>query len=119
MHFGGLDLSSTTDITAWCVGRKLTDGYKCDCRFYIPEDRARIIEDRDRVRTGLADAGIATATYYRVPLHRQPHFARSCRFGAMPVAERAARHCLSLPMFPQLTDEEVEYVATTAARALS
>ena len=49
MHFGGLDLSSTTDITAWCVGQKLGDGYKADCRFYIPEDRARIIEDRDRV----------------------------------------------------------------------
>lgn len=49
MYFGGLDLSSTTDITAWCVGEKLSDGYKCDFRFYIPEDRARIIEDRDRV----------------------------------------------------------------------
>jgi phage terminase large subunit-like protein len=49
MHFGGLDLSSTTDITAWCVGRKLEDGYKCDFRFYIPEERASIIQDRDRV----------------------------------------------------------------------
>jgi phage terminase large subunit-like protein len=49
MHFGGLDLSSTTDITAWCVGKKLDDGYKVDCRFYIPEDRALIIQDRDRV----------------------------------------------------------------------
>ena len=52
MYFGGLDLSSTTDITAWCVGQKLDDGYKCDFRFYIPEDRARIIEDRDRVPYG-------------------------------------------------------------------
>ncbi len=49
MYFGGLDLSSTTDITAWCVGKKLEDGYKADFRFYIPEDRARIIQDRDRV----------------------------------------------------------------------
>lgn len=49
MYYGGLDLSSTTDITAWCVGEKLGDGYKCDWRFYIPEDRAGIIEDRDRV----------------------------------------------------------------------
>ncbi len=49
MYFGGLDLSSTTDISAWCVGKKLDDGYKCDFRFYIPEDRARIIADRDRV----------------------------------------------------------------------
>ena len=49
MHFGGLDLSSTTDITAWCVGKKLEDGYKADFRFYIPEDRARIIEDRSEI----------------------------------------------------------------------
>lgn len=49
MYYGGLDLSSTTDITAWCVGEKLSDGYKCDWRFYVPEDRARLIEDRDRV----------------------------------------------------------------------
>lgn len=49
MHYGGLDLSSTTDITAWCVGTKLTNGYKCDWRLYVPEERANIIEDRDRV----------------------------------------------------------------------
>jgi len=49
MYFGGLDLSSTTDITAWCVGEKLSDGYRCDWRFYIPEERARLLEDRDRV----------------------------------------------------------------------
>lgn len=49
MYYGGLDLSSTTDITAWCVGKKLDDGYQCDMRFYIPADRAAIIEDRDRV----------------------------------------------------------------------
>jgi phage terminase large subunit-like protein len=49
MHFGGLDLSSTTDITAWCVGKKETDGYKLDLRCYIPEDRARRLEERDRV----------------------------------------------------------------------
>lgn len=49
MHFGGLDLSSTTDITAWCVGEKTGDGYKADFRFYIPADRASLIEDRDRV----------------------------------------------------------------------
>ena len=63
MHFGGLDLSSTTDITAWCVGKKLEDGYKADFRFYIPEDRARIIEDRDRVPYSLwIREGWVTAT---------------------------------------------------------
>jgi len=47
--FGGLDLSSTTDLTAWCIGQKVGVGYRCQWKFYIPEDRARLIEDRDRV----------------------------------------------------------------------
>lgn len=63
MRFGGLDLSSTTDITAWCVGERASHGYKCDFRFYIPEDRAKFIEDRDRVpyRTWIKQ-GYVTAT---------------------------------------------------------
>lgn len=63
MHFGGLDLSSTTDITAWCVGKKLNDGYQADFRFYIPEERALRIEDRDRVPYSLwIRQGWVTAT---------------------------------------------------------
>lgn len=63
MFFGGLDLSSTTDITAWCVGKKLDGGYQADFRFYIPDDRARIIEDRDRVPYGTwIRQGYVTAT---------------------------------------------------------
>lgn len=46
---GGLDLSSTTDVTAWCRLQRKGEGWKAEWRFYIPEDRARIIEDRDRV----------------------------------------------------------------------
>jgi phage terminase large subunit-like protein len=46
---GGLDLSSTTDVTAYCRLQKVGDGWKVEWRFYIPEDRARIIADRDRV----------------------------------------------------------------------
>lgn len=63
MYFGGLDLSSTTDITAWCVGKRTEAGYKCDCRFYIPGDRASTIENRDRVPYSLwVREGWVTAT---------------------------------------------------------
>ena len=63
-------------------------------------------------------AGVATALYYGKPLHRHAHFATTCRFGPMPVAEDVAGRCVSLPIFPEMTDDEVDYVATTAARLL-
>lgn len=48
--FGGLDLASTTDLTAWCLLQKTEEGgYKARWRFWIPEDRMRDIERKDRV----------------------------------------------------------------------
>ena len=78
-----------------------------------------LVEDRDTLRTRLSDAGVATALYYPKPLHRHEHFARTCRFGKLDVAERVVRRCVSLPIFPEMTDEEVAYVADTTAALLS
>lgn len=47
--FGGLDLSCTTDITAFCLAKKTLDGYVMRWKYWIPEDRAREIEKRDKV----------------------------------------------------------------------
>ena len=77
-----------------------------------------IVDGRDALRSKLGEAGVATALYYPRPLHKHAHFASSCHFGDLPVAERVAGGCLSLPVFPEMTDEEVEYVATTVAAAL-
>jgi dTDP-4-amino-4,6-dideoxygalactose transaminase len=78
-----------------------------------------LVPDREGLRKRLQDAGVATAIYYDRPLHRHPYFSRSCRFDAMPVAERVAGQCVSLPMFPEMTDEEVGYVAETTARLIA
>lgn len=68
-------------------------------------------EQRDRLREHLSEAGIASGIYYPEPLHRQPAFAHLVADGdRFPVAEAAAAQCLSLPMFPELTDAEVERV---------
>ena len=63
---------------------------------------------RDRLQEALAKAGIASAVYYPVPLHRQEAFrAGGARHGALPVSDGMAEHVLSLPMFPEITEEEI------------
>ena len=65
--------------------------------------------DRDRVRRALAQAGIETGLHYPVPCHRQAPY-RGYASGDLPVAERAAREIVSLPMFPHLATEQITRV---------
>ncbi len=74
---------------------------------------------RDAVRDKLATAGVATAIHYPTPIHLQPVYASLGQaVGSCPVAERAAREMISLPMFPDLTLEQVDYVSESLAAAL-
>lgn len=77
------------------------------------------VRERDRVRARLAERGISTAVFYPIPLHLQECFSDlGYKAGDFPVAEKAAREVLALPIFPQLTDEEVERVAKEVLAAL-
>jgi dTDP-4-amino-4,6-dideoxygalactose transaminase len=67
--------------------------------------------DRDALRTHLAEAEIGTDIIYPIPLHLQPCFSDlGLKKGAFPVAEKTAETCLSLPVFPELTDDQVDFV---------
>ncbi|MGB4503010.1 MAG: DegT/DnrJ/EryC1/StrS family aminotransferase, partial [Dethiobacteria bacterium] len=70
--------------------------------------------ERERLQAWLKERGIGSTIYYPQPLHLQKVFA-SCGYqeGDFPVAEKASREVLSLPMFPELTDDEVQIVAET------
>ena len=66
---------------------------------------------RDSLAARLAEAGIGTLIHYPIPAHLQVAYADlALGPGSFPVSERAAAEVLSLPMFPQLTDDEVASV---------
>lgn len=74
---------------------------------------------RDELQAFLKDRGIGSLVHYPVPVHLQPAYrGRLGDTGSFPEAERAAREVLSLPMFPELTEEQVRQVAE-AVRAFA
>jgi len=71
----------------------------------------RLVE-RDALRERLRAAGIGTGIHYPVPVHRQPAYEGrlACGPSGLGVTERAAPQILSLPIYPQLSDEAVDRV---------
>jgi dTDP-4-amino-4,6-dideoxygalactose transaminase len=73
---------------------------------------------RDELTAALAAQGIQTMVYYPVPLHLQKvHADLGLREGAFPNAEAAAREAFSLPIYPELTEEEQQRVIDALAQA--
>jgi len=73
---------------------------------------------RDEVQRALANDGIAATVYYPVPLHLQPIYTHlGHASGSLPEAERAAAECLSLPIYPEMSSEQVSRVAEALVHA--
>ena len=79
-----------------------------------------LVDNREQVRTYLASKGISTRIYYIPPLHLQPAYDYlGLRLGDFPVTERTSATMLSLPMFPEITDEQIGEVVAALEQAVS
>jgi dTDP-4-amino-4,6-dideoxygalactose transaminase len=78
------------------------------------------VPDRDRVKAGLGARSVGTAIYYPVPFHQQECFAYLGPWAdGFPEAERAARESLAIPIFGELSDDQLQYVVDSLAALLA
>jgi dTDP-4-amino-4,6-dideoxygalactose transaminase len=96
-----------------------SDGATPVFHLYVVRLLGRDAAFRDTVRERLAAAGVESGIHYPVPLHLQPAYAHlGHRPGDFPVAEHLAGEILSLPMFPEITEEQQTQVVVALRAAL-
>jgi dTDP-4-amino-4,6-dideoxygalactose transaminase len=89
----------------------VTPGYRHVFHLYVIETKNPA--HRDPLVDFLVKNGIDAKTHYSIPIHKQDGYpwGKGARIvGAVPHAERNAASCISLPMYPELTGAEVDYV---------
>lgn len=75
------------------------------------------VSQRDKLQKYLSENGIGSAIFYPKPLHLQDCFEYlGYKAGDFPVAERLCSEVLSLPVYPELSEEQIEFVARTALK---
>jgi len=74
---------------------------------------------REAIMEALKAHDIASAIYYPIPLHKQQVFAVDYAVVSLPVSEQVAAHCLSLPIYPELGDEQVDQIVDVIRQVLA
>lgn len=110
------------------IARRYFDAFEnCGLRALRPTPYASSVHhlfvvrhpERERFMEALKTAGVGSLIHYPIPLHLQPAYASlGGRPGDRPVVERAAKEIVSLPIYPELSDEQVEAVIAAARKSL-
>lgn len=93
------------------IGDKVVTPVEKQGNYHVFHQYTIRVEKRDELQAFLNENGVSTMIYYPLPLHVQPVFKElGYKEGDLPVAEKAAKEALSLPMFPELKQEQQVYV---------
>ena len=76
------------------------------------------VDERDKVLEHMRDAGVQAMVHYPTPIHLQPAFGGADGAGRFPVAEAMADRILSLPLFPHMTGDQVEWTVSVLRTAV-
>ena len=97
--------------------RLLEDSPDAECIYHL---FVAYVEDRDQVRAELEDLGVQTAVHYPVPVHMQEAFSYlGTSPTSLPFTKRACEQVLSMPLFPEMTEEQVAYAAHTLVEVVA
>jgi dTDP-4-amino-4,6-dideoxygalactose transaminase len=86
--------------------------YVADFSNHIYHQFSIRVQDRKGLQEFLASKDIPSAVHYPIPLHQQPAFKHLSEGLVLPVAEKVANEIMSLPMYPELIAEEIDYIAS-------
>ncbi len=90
-----------------------SESFRGGCRHIFHQYVLRVPEHRDALMAHLTRAGVHTKVYYPIPLHLQKCFEYlGYREGDLPETERAARETFALPLYPELSEEQQQYVVS-------
>ena len=101
------------------AGLPLETPYEDGVGVHVYHQYTLLSDQRDALMSALQQAQIACAIYYPVPLHQQKVFAEYCADVSLPNTEAVAARCLSLPMFPELTESQVQEVVAVIRSVFS
>lgn len=101
------------------AGTKVKTPYIDPSNYSIYNQYVIRVPNRDTVREHLMKASIGCAVYYPLPLHMQECFADlGFKVGDLPESERASHEVLALPIYPELHEEEIRFVAKSVLEAV-
>ncbi|MBN9391116.1 MAG: DegT/DnrJ/EryC1/StrS family aminotransferase [Chloroflexi bacterium] len=103
------------ELGAGVVSPPVTPGYSHVYHQYTIRVRPGGAVDRDGLKQALEGRGIGSGVYYPLPIHRQAVYQDRGYNDSLPVTERACAEVLSLPVYPGLGSQELEYIAEAVA----
>ncbi len=91
-------------------GAKVVTPYIADFSTHIFHQYTIQVENRDKLKDVLSEKGIPFGVYYPIPLHQQPAYKHIAKGSDLAITEKLTEKVISLPMYPELSDEEIDYI---------